>query len=301
MAPRTFALLVVLAYAATARAVLLRDGDGTQHTTAPPDDPGFSNVGFTGSTPGKGNGVVYVGNGWILTVDHVGVQNSDVTLAGVTYRYVPGTNRRWVELPNIRDFHMYRVHPRPPLPPLRLATTPATAGDHVVMIGPGFDRGAGIENGFLWDVASGSRRMRWGANRFSRINPNGSTFQTTFDAIGAEEGVEGECQATTHDSGGAVFSRDAEGRFVLAGLMSGIVGRHTPPAAWFGDRTTGPLVAPHAAELERVIAISECADGADNDRDGKADDLDPECRGAAEGPDDPGRLEAPARRGGADR
>lgn len=297
MALRTLALVVILAYAATARAVLLRDGDGTQNTTAPADDPGFSNVGFTGGTPGKGNGVVYVGNGWILTVDHVGVQNSDVTLAGVTYRYVPGTNHRWVKPPNIRDFHMYRVHPRPPLPPVRLATTPATAGDPVVMIGPGFDRGAAIENGFLWDV-SRPRRMRWGANRFSRISPNGSTFQTTFDPPGAEEGVEGECQATTHDSGGAVFARDAEGRFVLAGLMSGIVGRRTPPAAWYRDRTTGPLVAPHAAEIERVIAISECADGADNDRDGKTDGLDPECRDAA---DDPGRLEAPALPGGVDR
>ena len=47
--------------------VLIATGDGTGNTEAPAADPGFGNVGIVNSLSG-----VYVGNGWVLTANHVG-------------------------------------------------------------------------------------------------------------------------------------------------------------------------------------------------------------------------------------
>ena len=65
-------------------AVVFVSGDGTGNLTAPPDDFGLAHVGKAG-----GLTAVYVGGGWVLTADHVAVQ--DVTFGGVVYPGVIGS------------------------------------------------------------------------------------------------------------------------------------------------------------------------------------------------------------------
>jgi hypothetical protein len=67
-----------------ARAVLIQTATGTDNTTAPPDDPGWANVGERGI----GNGV-YLGDRWVLTVAHVG--DGGIVLDGATYSAEAGS------------------------------------------------------------------------------------------------------------------------------------------------------------------------------------------------------------------
>ena len=58
-------LLAVLAFCSPfgdAQAVIIEAGDGTGNVTAPPDDPGWANLGNRGGTTG-----VYLGRRWVLT------------------------------------------------------------------------------------------------------------------------------------------------------------------------------------------------------------------------------------------
>jgi len=67
-----------------AQAVIIETGDGTGNVTAPPDDPGWANLGTRNGTT-----VVYIGRRWVLTANHVGV--GDVVFEGQTYSPVPGS------------------------------------------------------------------------------------------------------------------------------------------------------------------------------------------------------------------
>ena len=69
---RFFPLLILVTLVAfPAAAVIIDSGDGTGNTGAPPDDPGWDNVGTRG-----GMTVVYVDNGWVVTAAHVGMSRA---------------------------------------------------------------------------------------------------------------------------------------------------------------------------------------------------------------------------------
>ena len=89
--------MVLLAFAAApAGAVLIASGNGTGNTGPPPDDPGFAHAGVLSN-----NSAVYLGDGWVLTANHVSV--GSVTLGGVYHAAVPGTT---VQL----ELHARRAH-----------------------------------------------------------------------------------------------------------------------------------------------------------------------------------------------
>ena len=92
-------------------AVILFDGDLTNLTT-PSDDPGWSRVGRVGSF---GSGV-YVGNGWVLTANHVAAGTFTVD-GDTTYSVLPGMGntkriRNVADTANI-DLYMFRVDVTP--------------------------------------------------------------------------------------------------------------------------------------------------------------------------------------------
>jgi hypothetical protein len=123
-----------------ARGVIIQTLSGTGNTTAPHDDPGWNNVSF------RGNGTaVYVGNGWVLTANHV--TGGNMTFGGQTYAEVPGTafsltNNAAAGKTANTDLKMFPIDGIPAgLPTLAIASTTPTAGTAMTMIGGGVGGG----------------------------------------------------------------------------------------------------------------------------------------------------------------
>jgi len=250
-----------------ALAVVIDTGDGSGNTTAPPDDPGWANVGTIGSLVG-----VYLGDGWVLTANHVG--DGAIVLQDITYQPLAGSKVRFEKPPGSNaDLIVYRIQGRPPLPSLVLADTTPSLDDEVTMIGNGWNREAGLT---YWDIDwlevsppppaafTGYKRlccgrsMRWGRNIVTAtdldIVTGGSTtrsFEVSFDLSG---GVTDEAQAVPGDSGGAVFMKRS-GQWQLAGTLFAIATFQSQPSdtAVFGQTTEAADVAFYRDEILAVI------------------------------------------------
>jgi hypothetical protein len=208
--------------------VIISSGDGSGNTSAPADDPGWSNVGSRGSLSG-----VYLGDRWVLTGFHVGA--GSLTLGGTTYAAEAGTSVRLENPTGLglsvnTDLLMYQLDTDPLLPSLAISSSLPAAGTEVTLIGNGRNRATGKtfwddasnpwtetveagsdQEGFKWDSGN---TMRWGENAIGDIGGDvlvdidlGPVFGnvlshfTVFDKAGATH----EAQAATGDSGGACF------------------------------------------------------------------------------------------------
>jgi hypothetical protein len=213
--------------------VVITTGDGTGNTTAPPDDPGFANVGAT-VTQLSG---VYLGDRWVLTAQHVGEE--DMWFDGVLYPVIPGSQVQLLTGAIGADLAMIRLQTAPPLPAPILATAPLVAGEIPTFIGDGYPR---LPDLYCWDASfieiscpppgpaaahagykrqGGARILRWGVNEITDVDLEGPIqgrtthyFTTTFDANGPLQ----ESQAVTGDSGGGVFL-ERGGQWELVGIM----------------------------------------------------------------------------------
>ena len=112
-------LALALLVPAPADALILDSGDGQGNTSAPADDPGWAHVGRVSGLTG-----IYLGNGWVLTANHVPV--SDPVFGGVSYPVVPGSV---VQLQNpddsFADLKVFRIDPSPSLPLLKIRSDDA--------------------------------------------------------------------------------------------------------------------------------------------------------------------------------
>lgn len=257
------ALALVLATAAApeAGAVIIASGDGTGNTTAPDDDFGFANVGDAAQT------AVYLGDGWVITANHVAL--GPVELAGVRYEAVPGSKIRMKnEGPGVSaDLALWRLEkPWPPLPPLRIRSTPVRVGEEVVLAGNGYERGEPVEiegvAGWRW---AASQRLRWGTNRVAGFHPQLSldrgtvtdAFSMEFDLVDA---TPHEAQVAVGDSGGAVFTR-RDGRWELAGVLFAANSYPGQPSgtALYGNVSLAADLAAYRDQILEVIGEREPA------------------------------------------
>lgn len=213
-----FLVLAIALAAPPTPALIVVSGDGQGNTVAPPDDFGFANVGDAGQT------VVYVGQGWVITANHVPLGR--VSLDGIPYDALPGSK---VRIKNEEegvspDLAMFRLEEAPPLPALEIRSSPPRVGDLVLLAGNGFARGAALEldemPGWVWSRESA---LRWGTNRVKSVGLKipvsvGSitvAFETDFSGRGA---TEHEAQVTIGDSGGGAFI-EHDGTWELAGVL----------------------------------------------------------------------------------
>ena len=267
--------LALCAVAPPAPAVVISSATGAENTSAPPDDPGFGRIGvpFVAS-------VVYLGNGWVLTANHVG--DTDVTLGGVIYPRVPGSRVTFTNPDaSVPDLSAYRIDPHPEhgILPIR-AQTPA-AGTPVLMVGHGLDRGGPTSwNGYSGFETAGTQSIRWGTNLVEGSGTVGGSavFATVFDPTESPD----EAQGAYGDSGGAVFAKNAEGVWELAGIMFAIAGYEEQPynVVLEGNATYAIDL---AAYRDQIIATvrPECSDESENDGDALADfPDDPGCKSA---------------------
>jgi hypothetical protein len=233
-------LAIVLVGAGPSHAVIIASGDGTGNTTAPADDPGWANLGI----PTAGLTAIYLGNGWVLTANHVGA--GAVVFQGKTYSRIPGSEHQLVNPDSTpADLLLFQIDGQPPLPYLPIALGPPTTTSIVTLIGNGDDRGAATSwqgiNGFFW---ANNNAMRWGTAPVSQVgidvSLNGDvthSFATVFQVGGSAF----PAQASLGDSGGAAFVKvgGTSGTWFLTGVLFAIDSYNGQPASTslYGNHT----------------------------------------------------------------
>ncbi len=233
------ALLVLgmLCFPVAPQALILDEGDGTGNTAAPQDDPGWRNVGHHLGSPS----VVYLGNQWILTTEHSGLNS--VLFEGRRYNPVPGSLLR-VEKPETQfaDLLLFRIDEDPGLPALSMSTSPPKVGEHVMLIAAGSSRGgrftfysqdSGPLDGFTWQA---DQTKRWGTNRVEAApsfvghrETSTMAFPMVFNRIEDPGSTRHEAAGALGDSGGALFARenpkDPDSDWVLSGIVFSVTSR----------------------------------------------------------------------------
>jgi autotransporter-associated beta strand protein len=270
---RTGLLLVLLFGASTARAVVIVGGDGSGNTMAPSDDPGWANVGFM-----DGASCVYLGNGWVITASHVGL--NPATYNNVSYADVPSSYVRLVEPSNpsqVVDLCMFQLQTNPAgLGPVTVSSSEPPSGSQITAIGYGASRATNetywdgnwnvvssptdaVYAGYYW--ASGGTE-RWGTANISQYfgtsvdDGFGVTdcWETMFDPGGGPNAM----QAAGGDSGGGVFYKSSTG-WQLAGIMLAIGLFENQPwgTAAFGNTTYFADLSQYAGEISQIMAAPQ--------------------------------------------
>ena len=276
-------LLTALAFGSPlgdAKAVIIETGNGTGNVTAPPDDPGWANLGTRGSTS-----VVYLGRRWVLTANHVGV--GDVVFEGQIYSPVPGSAIRF-ENPDTSqaDLMVFKILVDPGLPRLDIPNFPPMVGDPVTAIGNGRNRGTATTfmglGGYNW--GSGNS-MRWGTNIVSDTDilvGDTYSFAMTFSDPLDPSATADEAAGANGDSGGAAFIK-VGGAWYLAGTLFAISQYTDQPAnsSIYGNKLFAVDLPFYRDPILAVIEQKSCSDGLDDDGDGFTDyPADPECASA---------------------
>ena len=256
-----------------AEAVVIDTLTGTGNTSAPPDDPGWANVGIRGIGTG-----VYLGAGWVLTASHVG--GGEIVLGSGTYAMLPDsgfqlTNGGAAGKTAATDLYMYRLTSDPGLPAISIGQTAPSVGSAVTLIGAGRDRGAFTTwsvntsvSPSLWTETSvspnaagyqeiASRSMRWGTNAVSLV---GWDSIDGLDVAGLRtdftfsQSFSSEAQAAVGDSGGGVFLKNGS-VWELAGIMLGVGTFSGQPAntAVFGNVTAIADLSVYRSQIMQVV------------------------------------------------
>jgi len=272
-------------------AVIIATGDGTGNTSAPTDDPGFGNVGLLG-----GLSVVYLGNRWVLTANHVCC--GDITFGGTPYASVAGSIVRLTSPGGgLADLKVIRLLENPGLPSLDLSATAPGPTDRLIMVGHGRQRGAPYT--FLGNDGWYGHLplvMRWGTN-FVASGPSVEldtvALATRFDEIESPGPDDFEAQAIQGDSGGAVFAK-LSGAWRLVGIMfatNPIPMTRENFTVVYEDKTYFADLSAYRDEILSIVEQPSCSDGLDDDGDSLTDyPDDPGCTGPLDDSEDDPNL-----------
>lgn len=236
---RTGASLIaaaLLSVAATTNGIILyRTGDPAANTTQPTGNltgSGWQYEGTFGSYLGTA-----IAPHFFITAEHIGFNSDKFIYHGALYTIVNSFDDPET------DLRIYEVaEPFPTYAPLYTGSD--EVGKHLVVIGRGKQRGAGIvTSGILrgWAWGGSDEVQRWGENvvaAIKEIPSAGDMIYALFDKAGLPD----EAHLANGDSGGAVFV-DAGGVWKLAGINYDVDSVYTGPngagilfAALFDER-----------------------------------------------------------------
>lgn len=126
-------------------------------------DPGWANVGRAGAFNG-----VYIGDGWVLTANHVSFDSVFFEENGPSYNKIPASNV-WIKnpinrgVPEYSDLHMWRIDTDANLPSLKISTQAFALNDEVVTMS--------------WGILRASAETHWSVNT--------STDPYTYTEVGS--------------------------------------------------------------------------------------------------------------------
>ncbi len=202
--PSVLLVVALTLLAARAEALILIGDDESNNLVAPANGAPWDHVAFIG--PGSGTGV-YLGNGFLLTANHVGL--GSIFLNGNTYSLDSSFGSGGAEQIGGADIKLLRIIGDPGLSALPIIG----ASDHDLnkastLIGWGVGRGATVPNqGWQWGDAS-TEQERWGTNVTLSTADTTSlapaeALLTSFSRNGGPE----EAQLTLIDSGSGLFQQ----------------------------------------------------------------------------------------------
>ena len=210
-------------------------------------DPGtgvpYASVGklSDGSTI-RGSGI-YLGNGWMLTADHLGAFNS-ITFDGVT-------NYAWNGATPVTlgtsDMKLFRLASLPSVPAVPVYSGTGELFSPATLVGWGVGRNGSSPintNSVGWGDDTTSAK-RWGLNTplaFANLNDGSHSYEAIRTVLGSSTGSpaglgESEAAATMYDSGSGLF-REIGGTWYLIGLTTGVEAGGT--SVFGNDQTADP-------------------------------------------------------------
>ncbi len=261
-------ITMCLSWAGLAQAMIIAGGPGQSaptNNTPPADDPGFYRVGQNGA-----GSVVYLGNGWVIGVGHVGAGNP--TFNSTTYTAVGGSSVILTNPDNSSsDLRMYRItvpvgsglYGQPWMP---IIETSPTVGPGGTAIGSGLVQTAATTTTWYVDTTptnwvwqegstfsgadtqikgykwlSNTKQLRWATPRIDGL------YDQTVPALGNKrvigfvtemDNVHNSGNAAGGDSGSGYFLK-VGGEWQLAGIAHAVLGFNSQPAstAMFGNQT----------------------------------------------------------------
>ncbi len=249
---RCLALGVVLALSATSARAVIVAGDYGTTDEAPPTviDSAGNNIGNNVGTFNSASGI-YIGNGWMLTADHVGPGDPTFQNGVGTYDY-DGTNEVRLTTPGqgAADMILFHLSSDPPLPNMDLSSTSgatlAANNTSVIMYGHGqsissstyYDTSTNPwtatstptpEAGYVLPGTGAAEVFRSGVNfvrttaLVSEIYGTNQCIVTYFNPNYTNAaGTHAMSQASLGDSGSAIFAQTSGGGYQLVGMTFAI-------------------------------------------------------------------------------
>lgn len=264
-------------------AVVIGNDDPSGNTTAPAGIPGWYNVGqVSGATGASG---VYVGNGWVLTANHVGPAGV-ILFGGNTYS--PADVDYGVQLTNPdhspTDLQLFHLTSSPNLPSLFIGSESPAVNSLIYVIASGSGRTGALtsfpnpgdpSHPYQGFSQSDTGTKRWGTNETIAVDSNGAPqsggnatafinvsgipivgfftqFYTGIHDYNAGGNGTSEAQLGPYDSGGAVF--DSSGR--LIGIDDGVA-EQVPGKSTFGDGSAYVDLATYRQQILDITDIPE--------------------------------------------
>lgn len=239
-----FFLAAALLCAPAARALIIygtgpADVNNALNTTAPANGAPWANVVQFGVNNASG---VYLGNGFILTANHVTVVDSGIVINGVSYDRDPSFAPLQIsEAPDSVDLKLVKIIGLPPLPvvqslPLNFSTS-SDLNANCTLIGWGVGKGAIIANqGWYWGDDS-THAERWGTNHTLSSAVAATYSGYSYEAL--ETPFSRSCQITLGDSGSGLFQKLGT-VWKLSGLTTTVL-RYLDGAAQYDGVPTDPL------------------------------------------------------------
>lgn len=253
-------------------------------------DPGFGFFGNVGNVNGSSG--IYLGDGWVLTANHVaGSLPATATFGGIAYPTQTGswqriTNPTGMGLSTYTDMALFRLSSPPFLPTLNLSSVAPALADTSILVGngriqendltfwtqtvvPGANNDIWAETTQILANRAGyktlpTNEVRWGVNDVASSSPaiaNVGTmlapvdviyFTTSFD----NNAYANEAQAVTGDSGGAAFTYNGSA-WQLTGMMFSVATYDNQPGgpetAILGQQTAIADISSYRDQIYAII------------------------------------------------